>query len=158
MGLNQGFVKPTTRPPRRARYVPMGKAKTRRKKIPSGLRVVIAVNVKRRAERQFKDHPNLPMAIRAGTAEAESERISKSHIQKVLAGRTSVTLEQLDGLAKALDLAPYQLLIPGLDAANPQVVKGATVDEQELYRRIAKEAVKEALQQTSPGYKTAKAK
>lgn len=52
MGLNQGFVKPTTRPLLRARYVPMGKTKTRRKKIPSGLREVIAANVRRRAERQ----------------------------------------------------------------------------------------------------------
>lgn len=122
------------------------------------MRAVIAANVKRRAERLFKGHPNLPVAIRNGTAEAESERMAKSHVQKVLAAKVSITLEQMEGLAKALDLVPYQLLIPDLDPENPQVVKGATADEQKLYKRIAVEAVKEALQQTSPGYKVAKSK
>ena len=54
-------------------------------------------------------------------------------------------------LAKALELSQYQLLIPDLDPRNPQVVKGATLDEQALYRKIAMEAVKEALAETTPG-------
>lgn len=136
----------------------MGKPKTRRKKVPSSLRRVIAANVFNRASRIFKEAKNLPMAIRNASADAESERIAKSHIQKIIAGKTSVTLEQLDGLAKALELSAYQLLIQDLDPDNPQIVKGATADEQELYRRIAKEAVKEALQMSNPGLKPPKQK
>ena len=136
----------------------MAKPKTRRKKVPSSLRSVIAANVAARAKMVFKGAKNLPMAIRNATADAESERVAKSHIQKIIAAKTSVTLEQLDALAKALDLSAYQLLIQDLDPENPQIAKGATLDERELYRRIAKEAVKEALQQTIPPYKTTKSK
>jgi transcriptional regulator with XRE-family HTH domain len=136
----------------------MAKGRTRRKKVPSSLRIVIAENVRRRAEQVFIGATNMPVAIRMATADADSERMAKSNIQKVIAGKTSITLEQLDALARALDLSPYQLLIPSLDAKNPQLAKGATQDEQELYRRIAKEAVKEALQQTVPPYKTSKHK
>lgn len=140
----------------------MGKAKTRRKKVPSDLRMVIAANVNALAKKVFKEATNLPMAIRQATADAETERMAKSNVQKVLAGKTSVTLEQLDSLARALEVAPYQLLIPALDPDNPQVAKGATLDERELYKviaqRAAREAVKEALQQTSPPYKPSKSR
>lgn len=124
--------------------------------------MVIAANVSARAKKVFKGAKNLPMAIRTATNDAESERMAKSNIQKIIAGKTSVTLEQLDALARALDLAPYQLLIQDLDAQNPQIAKGATFDERELYKRIANEAakvaVKEALQQSNPPYRSTKPK
>lgn len=93
------------------------------------------------------------MDIRRSSADAEADRVTKSTVQRIMAGEASATLEQLDRLAKALDLLPYQLLIPDLDPNNPQVVAGATMEEQELYRKIARQAALEALQhaQTSPG-------
>lgn len=139
----------------------MGKQKTRRKKVPSPLRKVIAANVEKRAKKLFPGSKNLPMAIRNASAEAISERMTKSHVQHILEGVSGISLEQLDMLAKALDLLPYQLLIQDLDPENPQIAKGATVDERELYKRIAKEtkdAVKEALTETNPGYKIAKSR
>lgn len=101
------------------------------------------------------------MTIRKASAEADSERMTKSHIQNILDAKSGISLEQLDMLAKALDLMPYQLLIQDLDPNNPQVAKGASVDEREFYKRVAREtreAVKEALTETNPGYKVARPK
>lgn len=147
IGPNQGLDKPTIGPECLLRYVPMGKGKTRRRKTPSRLRAVIAINVINRAVKVFPKHPNLPVAIK----EAAGNSFSKSTVQRILDAKVGTSLEQLDALARALELAPYQLLIQNLDPANPQVAKGASVDEQQLYRKIAREAVKEALETTHPG-------
>lgn len=149
IGPNQGLGKPTTGPEITLTYALMGKGKTRRRKTPSRLRAVIAINVANRAALQFKGHPNIPVAIK----DASGGVFSKSTVQRIMDAKVGTSLEQLDGLARALDLAPYQLLMENLDARNPQVVKGAMVDDQALYRRIAREAVSEAraLYETSPG-------
>lgn len=115
---------------------------------------MIATNVQKRAERMFKGEPNLPIAIRNASAESDSERIAKSTVQRILDRRTSCTLEQLEGLARALDLSPYQLLIQDLDPKSPQVAKGATLDEQQLYNsigRLVDAKVEEKLASTDPG-------
>lgn len=123
---------------------------TRRRKIPSLLRGVIARNVKTRAARVFPVSTNIPMDIRRASAQTDDDRLTKSTVQRVMAAETSATLEQLEKLAHALDLSPYQLLIPELDPRNPQVVKGATADERELYRKIAKEVAQEVLAESKP--------
>jgi hypothetical protein len=122
--------------------------KTRRKKVPSPLRKVIAGNVIARAAIQFRESPNVAVSIREGSHPAESERMAVSHIRRIMKGGTSVTLEQLDGLARALDLQPYQLLLPNMDPTNPQVARGAVPGEDQVYgiaRRAAQEAVQAVL-------------
>lgn len=125
----------------------MAKGKTRKRKIASKLRVVIASNVRNLARKLFKDHPNLPVAIK----EASGNAFSKSTAQRIMEGKVGTSLEQLDALGKALEVAPYQLLITDLDPDNPQVAKGATADEQVLYKRIAREAAEEVLSRSTPG-------
>lgn len=155
----QGLVKPTTRPRPKLGYRAMGSGKTRRRKTPSLLRGVIANNLTARARRVFPASTNIPMDIRRASSDTERDRLTKSTIQRIMAGETSATLEQIEGLAKALDVSPYQLLIPDLDARNPQVAKGATAAEESLYRKIAHEAVEEALARSRPGLsRTPKAK
>jgi hypothetical protein len=127
----------------------MGKGKTRRRKNPSPMRETIARNVLLRARIIFPLSKNLPQSIRERSADSDQDRLVLSHIKRILKSETSVSLEQIDKLARALDLTSYQLLIPDLDPKNPQVVKGATADEQSLYRKIAREAVKEALAEKS---------
>lgn len=127
--------------------------KPRRKKVPSPFRKVLARNVILRSAVQFRDSPNVPMAIREKTHEAERERLSKSYIQLIIAGGASPTLEQLEKLARALDLQPYQLLLPNLDENNPQVAKGAIQGEEQVYqiaRRAAQDALAESLATTPP--------
>lgn len=134
-----------------------GMAQTRRKKVPSPLRKVIAGNVLARAAVQFKTSPNVALSIRTASHPTASERISVSHVRTIMKGRTSVTLEQLDALARALELQPYQLLFPRLDPENPQVAKGAAPGEDQVYgiQQIVKDATREALAEalatTSPG-------
>lgn len=147
LGPNLGFDKPTIRPKHKLGYLVMGSGAPRRKKTPSRLRAVIARNVKARAAIQFKGSPNVPVAI-VNASGRDGDRLTKSHVQRIMAGDTSATLEQLEGLARALDLAPYQLLLEDLDAGNPQVSKGATIGEEQVYeisRKAAQEAVEAAL-------------
>lgn len=129
----------------------MGKGETRRRKLASPLRAVVARNVLLRAKRLFPLSKNLPKDIRAASADTDQDRLTLSHVKRILAGENSVSLEQLDRLAHALEISPYQLLINDLDVKNPQVARGATADEQGLYRKLAREAVREAIAETAPG-------
>lgn len=157
LGPNQGLRKPTTRPAVDIAYCPMAKGKTRRQKVPSTLRAVIAANVKARAKVQFKNSDNIPVAIAEASAGAPTNKLIKSTVQRIMNGddakakdKTSATLEQLEGLAYALDLQPYQLLMPNLDVSNPQVAKGALPGEDRAYiRNEVREALKEALSDAS---------
>ena len=90
------------------------------------------------------------MDIRRASADGADDQIAKSTVQRIMEKEASATLEQLEKIARALELSPYQLLIPDLHPTNPQVVAGATLEEQALYRKIAKEAVREALAETQP--------
>ena len=47
-----------------------------------------------------------------------------------------MTLRTLDILATAFGLEPYQLLIPGLDPANPQILRILSASEQRLYEAL----------------------
>jgi hypothetical protein len=125
--------------------------KTRRKKVPSALRRVIAGNVIARAAIQFRESKNVALSIREASHPSERERMAVSHIRRIMRGGTSITLEQLDGLARALEIQPYQLLLPNMDPSNPQVARGAVPGEDQVYgiaRKAAQEAVQEVLATT----------
>lgn len=49
---------------------------------------------------------------------------------------TSVSIDIIEKLADGLDVMPYQLLIPYLDAKNPQVAHNPTESEKRLYERF----------------------
>lgn len=147
----KGFVKPTIRPEAFVGYSGMVRGKTRRKKIPSQfLRDTVARNVKARAAIQFPECENVPLEIVKNSDGAATNRLNKSTVQRIMAGETSATLEQMEGLAYALDLSPYQLLMPNMDAKNPQVARGAAEGEEKAYsmddlRKAAREAAQEAI-------------
>lgn len=105
-----------------------GKKKTH--KAPGIMRKVVARSVRKLMEHHFAESPNRPksLAIRAG--------ISLSSVQRVLAADNGANIETLEAIALALDVSPYQLLIPNLDVKNPQVVKGATEAEHRFYRAV----------------------
>lgn len=102
-----------------------------KKRKPEGVsRQILAENVKALMSRQYRLSGDKPkdLARDAGT--------SLSTVQRVIGGKTSARTDTIDQLAEALGVLPYQLLIPSLNPANPQVVRGATKEEQELYRRL----------------------
>lgn len=55
---------------------------------------------------------------------------------------TSIGIDLVEKLAKGLDVMPYQLLIPYLDANNPQVAHNPTDAEKRLYKsfRVEKQS------------------
>jgi transcriptional regulator with XRE-family HTH domain len=100
----------------------MDKGKTRRRKVADTLlRATIAHNVKNRAAVVFPDSKNVVVSIREASGSRIYPKLTRSTIQRIMEEMTSATLEQLAGLARALDLSPYQLLIPELDPERPQV-------------------------------------
>lgn len=76
-------------------------------------------------------HPRL--ASVKGLAAASG--ISRAGIDNVLHSRKAATLDTIEALAGAYGLQAWQLLVPGLDPANPPVVT-VTEEEKELYKRI----------------------
>lgn len=129
IGPNLGRVKPALGPiPRLASKSMKGKKK--QQKPDSIYRAVLARNVKALMEFHFAESSNKPLAVARATG---TGGLSKSTVQRILAGTIGVNLETLDLIATALNVLPYQLLLPRLDARNPQVVKGATEEERKLY-------------------------
>ena len=126
----------------------MAKGKTRRKKVPSNLRKVIAENVNKLADKVFAEAENVPVAIAEASKTARVNPLVKSTVQRIMAAETSATLEQLEGLAEALEVSVYQLLIPHLDPKNPQIAKGASRDERDLYERLEK--LEQAVSKSGP--------
>lgn len=100
------------------------------KKPDSIYRAFLATNVQKLMDIHFAESPNKPLALANATGKGG---LSKSTVQRILAGEIGITLETLDLIATALEVMPYQLVIPALDAKNPQVVKGAVEAEKKLY-------------------------
>jgi transcriptional regulator with XRE-family HTH domain len=67
---------------------------------------------------------------------AESHNLSEGTVSRARRGDVAVTLDTLDDIANALELHPWQLLIQGIDPANPPVLREPTEREAELYRQI----------------------
>lgn len=104
-------------------------------KVPSFMRIVIAENIRERMEHVFRESSNRPLALALKTGKPKEGGLSLSTIQRILAGETGGTLDNLEAIASALDLSLYQLMIPNLNSENPQVVAGAMKDEERMYKR-----------------------
>lgn len=59
--------------------------------------------------------------------------ISQGTLGRALGAGSGLTLETLETVASALDLAPYQLLVDILDPTNPPIIPGATSTERKLW-------------------------
>lgn len=114
----------------------MTAGRTRRKKIPSALRGVIAKNIADRAAVVFHDAPNVPMAIREASGSTDATRMAKSNIQKIMRGETSPTIEQLEGLGRALDIPVYRLLQDGAEGSKAEAFYQEYLSLPTLEKRI----------------------
>ena len=99
---------------------------------------VLAANL----ERLMKAHPELDsnptLGKKAGLSPSAVSRLRNGH---------NATLDTLERLAAAFKVELYQLLIPNLDATNPQTAHRVSEQEQALYDRI-KEAAKALAKQS----------
>ena len=67
---------------------------------------------------------------------ARSCKIGAGTAARIKEQKTSVGLETLEKIADHFHLAPWQLLVPGLDPENPPVIHQSTGLERKLYDRI----------------------
>jgi transcriptional regulator with XRE-family HTH domain len=109
-------------------FIILAMPKPKSPKVPGQLRRIVAANVDLMAKIEFRERPNVPLAL------AHASGVSKSTVQRIISGDVGADLETLEKVAKALGLIPYQLFIPNLDVKNPQVAKGAMPGEYRAYR------------------------
>lgn len=101
------------------------------------MREVVAKNVENLLAYHYSDYPNITQRM---NKLEEEFKIPFTTVQRIINQGGGGNLETLESVALAFELSPYQLLIPSLNPKNPQVVKGATKDEQRLYRQWAQKA------------------
>lgn len=77
--------------------------------------------------RHFSMSSNKPKAL------AISAKVSLSTVQRIIAAEVGASLDNIEAIAGVFDVSTYQLLVPNLNIDNPQVIKGATKDEERLY-------------------------
>ena len=105
------------------------KGRAKRPKIPGFMRAVLADNVQRLMLLHYAQNSNRPKALSVDAG------VSLSTVQRILARDVGASLDNIEAMATAFDVSVYQLLIPELDTANPQVVLGASETERRLYRK-----------------------
>lgn len=74
----------------------------------------------------------LGLKVRSGVAQGT--------IGRILTQQTSARIDTVDRLAKAYALCGWQLLVPGLDPANPPTLRAMGPEEQALYDRLRQAA------------------
>jgi len=63
-------------------------------------------------------------------------KVGVGTIQRIEAQQTSVGIAILDKIAHKFDLAPWQLLVPGLDPDNPPALQPVSQKERALYDKL----------------------
>lgn len=99
-------------------------------KNPGNIRDVVSANLK--ALMDSTPDLNTQMKI----AEKTKGRVSQRTVGRILDRSVSVTVDHIAELAAIFHLQPWQLLLPGLDPKNPQIVPAITAAEKELYDSI----------------------
>ncbi len=78
------------------------------------------------------------IAARSESFEAacKATGMKPTQLKRVIAGKHAVTMTTIERIAAAYELHAYQLLVPGLDARNPQVLRQLSASEQKLYTAL----------------------
>lgn len=108
------------------------KGRKKTPKVPGFMRHVLAGNVAALMKLHFMESRNRPKALAAKAG------VSLSTIQRILEAKTGATLDNIESIAAVFELSVYQILIPELDVADPQIVPGALKNEERLYRQWKK--------------------
>jgi len=76
------------------------------------MRYVLADNVVALMDRKFGDRENKPGAL------AKAAGLSLSTVQRTISAESGASVDTIESLALALDVFPYQLLLPELDVQS----------------------------------------
>ena len=74
-------------------------------------------------------------AVAAATKRA-GKAIDQKTVSRILKAEVSVQLDTVQAIAAAFEIEAYQLLIPGLNPANPQILRALSKEEENLYRAL----------------------
>lgn len=87
-------------------------------------------------------HPELrtQAAVAAATRKA-GLKIDQKTVSRILKADHAVQIDTLQAIAAAFGIEPYQLLVPGLNPTNPQVLRVLSPQEERLYS-VLQEAMK----------------
>lgn len=69
-------------------------------------------------------------------AAAAMLRVKPYQLRRLLAASHSPTTRTLDEIAETFDLEPYQLLVPGLDPSDPQILRVLSPVERVIYKAL----------------------
>jgi transcriptional regulator with XRE-family HTH domain len=72
----------------------------------------------------------------ANAAKRAGHELNQTSISRILNLAVAPQTDTLDALAAAFDIEPYQLLVPGLDPRNPQVLRVLSAAEARLYKAL----------------------
>lgn len=93
-------------------------------------RDVIARNVGALMRLYYDGSSNMPKKL------AEDSGVGLYTVQRMVAGKSGCTIDSIEKVALQLGVSVYQLFIPNLNIRNPQVVQGATKEEERLYKQF----------------------
>lgn len=72
----------------------------------------------------------------AKAARAAGFPIDQKSISRALNATNALQVNTIQAIAAAFDVEPYQLLIPGLDPRNPQILRTLSPVEERLYKAL----------------------
>jgi transcriptional regulator with XRE-family HTH domain len=95
------------------------------------MRVVVGANVAKLLDYHYRHLANVTQRQRAL---AKDSGVGFGTIQRIMQRKVGASLDNIESISDALQVSVYQLMLPSLDAKNPQVVQGATEAEKLMYR------------------------
>jgi hypothetical protein len=84
-------------------------------------------------------HADLNTQMKVAEATRRASRgptIDQTTVGRILAAKHKAQLDTVEVLAEVFGVEPYQLLVPGLDAKNPQVLRSLSPAEERLYKAL----------------------
>jgi transcriptional regulator with XRE-family HTH domain len=90
---------------------------------------ILAENV-----RALMDANKMTLGTQPKVAKATKGKLDQTTIGRVLAAKHRVQIDTLQALAEAFNLEPYQLLIPDLDAKNPQAMRSLSQTDERIFK------------------------
>jgi hypothetical protein len=105
---------------------------TRKRKVPSPLRLVVATNLTELMHRRYSNTGNKNGAL------AKESKVALAQIQRYMKLEQGITVDYLDPIAAVFGLSGYQLLLPNLNYDDPQQIPGAAKEEERVFREFRK--------------------
>jgi hypothetical protein len=90
------------------------------------VKAILAANVQRLIDHHGQSVPDAARHI----------KMQPFQLKRVIQGAHAVTMDTLQRIADGYGVEPYQLLVLGLDPANPQVLRALSPQEEALYKAL----------------------